>query len=134
MDQKVASSSINYGELAKNVTGVYEKVAGTMVTRNGSLLAAYSRPGMPMPQKEKLRELILQAELVVSISKRNADIFGEVKVATIQHGILAVFIFPLKDQSVVAFAVEGALCGDHSVEMLSSKVGDIIREMDPALY
>ena len=102
--------------------------------RKGGLLGAYSRPGIPAPHKKKLGELILQAELVVSISRKNQDLFGEVKVAAIQHSLLTIFIFPLRNDATLAFAMEGRPAGNHSYEKLTDSVAELIRKTDPSLY
>jgi hypothetical protein len=135
-DSSTTSSAtpVNYSELAKKVTELYEKTAGAIIVRKGGLVAAYARPGMPLPQKDKLTELILQAELVVSISRRNADIFGEVKAAVIQHSLLTIFIMPLHQDITLAFAMEGAPAGDHSYEKLTASVAALIRKTDATLY
>jgi hypothetical protein len=89
---------------------------------------------MPLPQKDKLTELILQAELVVNISRRNADIFGDVKAAVVQHSLLTIFIIPLRNEITIAFAVEGSPTGEHSYEKLTAAVATLIRKTDPSLY
>jgi hypothetical protein len=108
--------------LAQRVTGLHEKVVGTIVVRNGSLLGAYAKPHIPLPQQSKLSELIVQAELVLSISRRNTNIFGNVNYAMIQHSILNIFLFPLDQDSTLAFAVDGRSGIDYHHEEIINRV------------
>ena len=126
-----STPSVNYLELAKKVTEVDSKIVGAMLVRKGALVAAFNKPGVPAPQKAKLGELILQAELVVSISKRNADLFGQVRVATVQHSLLTIFIFPLGHEITLAFALDGPPTG---YEKLTSAVSVLLHSTDPTLY
>ena len=128
------STSVNYLELARKVTELDDKIAGAMVIRKGGLMGTFTRPGIPSPQKAKLGELILQAELVVSISKRNADLFGQVRAAMIQHSLLTIFIFPLAHDITLAFALEGPPGEKRSYEKLTAATAELFRNADPSLY
>ncbi len=77
---------------------------------------------MPLPQRSKLTELIMQAELVLSISRRNTDIFGQINVITCQHGLLNIFIFPLLDNVTLAFAMEGKFGIDYTYEQVTNTI------------
>lgn len=117
----------NYYDLATRVSMVHEKIAGAIVVRKGSLLAAAARHGMPMPEKNKLTELILQAELIVNISKRNSDIFGQVEAILVQHSMLSVMVIPLSNEANLAFAAEGKMGRDYDYEDLTCKIFDLIK-------
>lgn len=99
---------------------------GTIIVTKGNLLAAYAKPNVPLPQRNKLTELIVQAELVLSLSRRNTDLFGEVKVAAIQHSILCIFIFPLDANTTLALATDGSAGKDY--EQLTKAVIELLKE------
>lgn len=119
---------INYYDLAKAVSMAHKKIAGAIIVRKGSLLAAAARPGMPMPEKSKLTELILQAELIVNISKRNSDIFGEVEVLFVQHRMLSVMVVPLSPEVTLALAVEGKVASDYEYADLTKEIFQLIND------
>ena len=108
--------------LARKVTELHEKVVGAIVVGNGSLLGTYAKPHVPLPQQSKLTELIVQAELVISISRRNTNIFGNVNYAMIQHSMLNIFLFPLDKDGTLAFAIEGLSGVDYHYEEIINRV------------
>jgi hypothetical protein len=112
--------------LARSVTDSHEKIVGAIIVKNGNLLGAYAKPKVPLPQQGKLTELILQAELVLSISKRNTNIFGDVNYAMIQHSILNIFLFPLDQHGTLAFAVEGRAGIDYDHERMITSILKIL--------
>jgi len=112
------------------VTEIHEKIVGAIVVGSGNLQGTFARPHVPLPQQAKLSELILQAELVLSISRRNTDIFGDVNYATIQHALLNIFIFPLDQDITLAFAIEGRLGSDYHYEEIINGVFRVVREFN----
>jgi hypothetical protein len=49
--------------------------------------------------------MFLQAEMMVSIPKTNQDVFGKVEVVIVRHGILYIYMIPLPNKAILAFAV-----------------------------
>lgn len=109
------------------MTEIHKKIVGAIIVRKGNLLAAYAKPQVPFPQKDKLSELILQAELVLNISKRNTDLFGQVKVAHVQHDILTIFIFPLPEDTTLSFAMQGTNGVDYKYEEVTRSIFAFLR-------
>ena len=102
----MSTKKTNYSEIAKEVTEIEANIAGTIIVQKGSLIGSYTRPKMPIPNKEKFGEMFLQAELMISISQKNADVFGKVEAVIIQHGILHVFVIPFADNTILALAIQ----------------------------
>jgi len=107
---------------------LHEKIVGAILVRKGNLLAAFAKPKVPMPQKDKLTELIVQAELVLSISRRNTSIFGEVKVVSVQHSILTIFVLPVIGDVALAFAIHGSAGVDYDYEELTGRVNKFVSD------
>ena len=114
--------------MAEDATFLHEKIVGAILVRKGNLLAAFAKPKVPMPQKDKLTELIVQAELVLSISRRNTSIFGEVKVVSVQHSILTIFVLPVIDDVALAFAIHGSAGVDYDYEELTGRVNKFVSD------
>lgn len=114
------------------MTDLHDKIVGTIVVTKGNLLGAYAKPHVLIPQQKKLAELILQAELVLSISRRNVDIFGQIRVTTCQHDILNIFIFPLPEDATLAFAIEGKFGIDYDYERMTKSVFNFLEKSVPS--
>lgn len=123
---------MNYPDITKSVTDLHDKIVGTIVVTKGNLLGAYAKPHVPLPQQKKLTELILQAELILSISRRNVDIFGQIRVTTCQHDILNVFVFALPDDATLAFAIEGKFGVDYDYEQITKSVFSFLEKSIPS--
>jgi len=117
---------MNHNEVARGITELHDSIVGTIIVKKGNLLGAYARPKVPIPQMERFSDMFLQAELMVSIPTKNADVFGEVKFVTVQHDILHIFMFLLPDKTVLAFAVDSNIGYDY--KKLTSTVLQFIEE------
>ena len=86
---------MNGFELCKDICNLHSSILGAGIIEKASLVAIYSRPGSPIPTKEKFDHLFFQTEVIASIMNKNADFFGAPKTFSLYYENADVYFFHL---------------------------------------
>jgi hypothetical protein len=69
------SSSSDYN-ICKAFAEADNSIFGAGIVEDMEFVAWYSKRGRPRPKEGKFQQLVIQAEIFVSLAKSNADLFG----------------------------------------------------------
>ncbi len=100
---------------------------GAGIIEKAKLVAMYSKPGTPMPDEQTFQRLFLQTEVIASIAKSNAPLFGDPTFFSLhfEHTDLYFFLLSGQTRSRV-LAVE--MIQPYSHEEIVSRVGKYLEQ------
>lgn len=110
--------------LCESVAKLSSSIEAVMVTSGAKLAGSYSRKGFLLPDEERLRSILIQAEIMMSIPLRNEDYFGRVNYVMIDHSGVHNFLFPLRGVGVLGIAVKPPYDRDELVARVSGILAD----------
>jgi len=65
------------------------------IIENALLIGMFARPEAPIPDQDKFKNLLLQAEVVARISETNSALFGQASLFCLCHDFLNMYFFHL---------------------------------------
>lgn len=81
--------------LCRKVCEIDDDILAVFVAEDSELVGTCIRKGFPMPSKEKLTTILLQAGIVFSIAKASEDFHGRARHATLRYANVDEHIFPI---------------------------------------
>ena len=81
----------------QHIAKLHQNILVTAIVENGHIISSFFRPLVYKPKSDRLKTMLGQAHLLVSIPKTNEDFFGKVCYTMVCHEGLHVFIFPMSD-------------------------------------
>lgn len=86
---------MNNFELCNGVCGLHDKIIGAGIIEKAKLVAMYAKPGAPMPNEQEFQKLFLQTEVIASIARSNASLFGDPRFFSIHFEDTDLYFFLL---------------------------------------
>jgi hypothetical protein len=71
--------SITDYEICKNITDMQDNILGAGIIENLQVAAMYTKPKVPLPNKERFKLMFAQSGILVNIAKTNSDFFGRLR-------------------------------------------------------
>lgn len=82
-------------DLCRNVCEVDGGILAVIVSEGSELVGTCLRKGFPVPSKQKLVTMLLQAEIVLSITRASEDFHGRAKHVTVRYANIDEHLFPI---------------------------------------
>ena len=118
---------LNYSKLCENVDELGENFACTVVVKSGKLIAAEVKPGSQTINEKRLSYMLIQAELIVGISKTAEDLLGKMEHVKVKYGNgLDVYLIPLETSEEKTILGVAILRPYKAEDLLEKIVGVII--------
>ncbi len=92
------SSSSDY-DICKAFAEADDSIFGAGIVEDMEFVAWYSKRGRPRPKEEKFQQLVIQAEIFVSLAKSNADLFGRFHYVAMSYEDLDIILISLPNGS-----------------------------------
>jgi len=120
---------MNKIQLCEGLCELHGNILGAAVIEHGTMIAAYSKPDVPVPNEERFKTIFFQTEIIASIHRSNEDFYGPLKFFTVHFEGSDVFFFPLdkygaRRRSIIGFKI----VTPYNHEGLVSKVSNFLAE------
>jgi hypothetical protein len=80
-----------------------ESILGNAIISDGKIIEMCRTERLPMPEEERLKNMMIQGVVMTAIPKTNEDYFGEFRTITITHEFMDVVLIPLEDKETVSY-------------------------------
>jgi hypothetical protein len=85
----------NNFELCEAVCRLEKNILGSSLIEKGKMIAGFSKPGVPIPNEERFKNILFQIEIISGIHRGNEDFYGKLKYHTVQYEDSSLFMFPI---------------------------------------
>ncbi|NWG37093.1 hypothetical protein [Nitrososphaera sp.] len=81
--------------LCRRVCEMDDGILAVVISEGSELVGTCLRKGFPVPSKQKLATMLLQAEIVFSIARASEDFHGKARHAILRYANLDEHLFPI---------------------------------------
>ncbi len=89
----------------KTIVELNESILGTGIIRDLRVQAMYARPGVPLPNEDKLKLMFAQSEVLMSVAKSNTDFFGPVRHLVFSFENSDTMFFPFQKERTLVIQI-----------------------------
>lgn len=120
---------MNTFEICKAICNLSDSVLGAGIIIDNKLVAMDTKPGIPIPDNERLEKMFFQTSLIAGIMIGNSDFFGPARYFTLHFSNADLFFFFLSDYGIKGIlAVQVDKEHDHE-QIVSGVHGFLARTM-----
>lgn len=103
----------------------HDKINTVVVIAQNRVAGAWTRPGQYIPDQKTIETLLLQVEIVISIAKSNARLYGDVGYVMVTHKKADFFFVPAGDQKILLVSIDRSY--DHGA--VEEKIRTFLKEL-----
>lgn len=97
---------MDYREFCARAGRALDRINTVVVISQNKAAGAWARPGQFVPEQKTIEKLLLQVEILISIARSNAGLYGEVGYIMVTHKKADFFFVPVGEQRILLVSID----------------------------
>ena len=117
---------LDYAKFCSAAAKSHERINTIVVIADKAVAGAWARPGQFVPDPKTLEKLLMQVEILLSITKSNAGLYGAVGYVMVTHKKADFFFIPAGNDRILLISIDRPY--EHGA--IEEKIQGFLKEMD----
>jgi hypothetical protein len=117
---------LDYAKFCSVAAKSHERINTVVVIANKEVAGAWARPGQFVPDPKTLEKLLLQVEILLSIAKSNARLYGAVGYVMVTHKKSDFFFVPVSNDCILLVSIDRP----YDYGAVEERIQGLLKELD----